>query len=114
MPQVPDFGTWETTSVRTPRTNSPYVLRSDPVDPPEPPEPEDLPELDDCPEAGLCGEIWPPLVPVLPALECCVLPVPGPPGRLLAVSSIRSPCEPGLPEPLCWPDHWLPLPDCVL
>jgi hypothetical protein len=41
-----------------------YVLRSDP----ELLDPDDLPEPDDCPEAGLCGEICPLPVPVLPAL----------------------------------------------
>ncbi len=89
-----------------------YVLRSDPLDPPELPEP-DLPELDDCPEAGLCGEIWPLPVPVLPALVYWLLPVPGPPCWFFVLSSGRSLFWPGVVEPLCWVDDWLPLPDWV-
>jgi hypothetical protein len=80
----------------------------DPPDPPELPEPE-RPELEDCPEAGLCGEIWPLLVPVLPALEYWLLPVPGPPGCFRILSSVRSLVEPGMPEPLCWVDDLDPL-----
>jgi hypothetical protein len=88
--------------------------RFEPLELPELPDPEDLPELDDCPEAGLCGEIWPLPVPVLPALVYWLLPVPGPPGRLRLVSSMRSLFDPGMLAPLCWVDDWLPLPDWVL
>ncbi len=86
--------------------------RSDPLEPPEPPElpaPDDLPELDDCPEAGLCGEIWPLPVPVLPALVYWLLPVPGPPCSLRVLSSVRPTAEPGMLEPLCCVVDWLPL-----
>lgn len=83
------------------------MLRSVPLELPELPEPEDLPELDDCPEAGLCGEICPLPVPVLPALEYWPLPVPGPPGCFF-LSSGRAPL--GISEPLCcWVEDWLPL-----
>jgi hypothetical protein len=84
------------------------VLRSDP-ELPEPPDP-DFPELDDCPDAGLCGEICPLPVPVLPALEYWVLPVPGPPDRFRAASSTRSLFDPGFPDPLCCcVEDWLPV-----
>src|SRR5579863_9138842 len=86
--------------------------RFDPLELPELPEP-DLPELDDCPEAGLCGEIWPLPVPVLPALVYWLLPVPGPPCWFFVLSSGRSLFWPGVVEPLCWVDDWLPLPDWV-
>jgi hypothetical protein len=86
-----------------------YVLRSD-SEPPELPDPEDLPELEDCPEAGLRGEIWPLPVPVLPALVCWVLPVPGPPCSFRVLSSVRSVFDPGIPDPLCWVEDWLPPP----
>lgn len=91
-----------------------YVLCSDPLELlPDP----DLPEVDDCPEAGLCGEIWPLPVPVLPAFVCCVLPVPGPPCSFHFLSSVRPVFDPGI-DPLWWVEVWLPpvfepLPDWV-
>ena len=63
--------------------------RSDPPELPELPDPE-RPELDDWPEAGLCGEICPLPVPVLPALVYWLLPVPGPPDGLRILSSALS------------------------
>jgi hypothetical protein len=90
------------------RESSDYS-RSDPLELPELPEPDDLPELDDCPEAGLCGEIWPLPVPVLPALVYWLLPVPGPPAWLRNLSSVRPTPVPGMAEPLCCVVDWLPL-----
>jgi hypothetical protein len=62
------------------------VFRSPLLDCPDEPDPVDLPE-EDCPGVLECGEAWPPLVPVLPALTPlpepepeCWLPLPDPPG----------------------------------
>lgn len=82
--------------------------RSEPLELPELPDP-DLPELDDCPDAGLCGEIWPLPVPVLPAFVCWLLPVPGPPGWFRVLSSTLPTPVPGMLEPLCWVVDWVPL-----
>ena len=88
--------------------------RSEPLELPGPPALDGLPELDDCPDAGLCGEIWPLPVPVLPAFEYWLLPVPGPPGWLPNLSSIRPLVDRGLPEPLCCVEDWVPLCDSSL
>jgi hypothetical protein len=63
------------------------VFLSPPLDWPDAPDPVDLPELEVCPGVLECGEIWPLLVPVLPALTPlpepepeCSLPLPDPPG----------------------------------
>jgi hypothetical protein len=57
----------------------------------------------------LWGEICPLLVPVLPALEYWLLPVPGPPGWFRILSSGFSVFDPGMLDPLCCADDWLPL-----